>query len=603
MGCLRRPGASRPRTPILLSLALLGVTAQAQAQEGGRITASVNPQRVEAGQPFDYTLKILSDGQATLRLTQRPDFGDAFRIQGTSQGTEFRSVNGRSELTQSVRFRVIALREGTFTLQGAQAEIGGKLVEPAPVKITVYPPGKAPEPPPGTPRADEPITLRMSATTLKPWVGQLVLLEYALFIDEERISPLGLEVRSLQEPPFDGFWIEDLTEYVRDGRRRQTLQGRDYLVRTARLQAIFPLKPGPQEIQPVQMDVEAGSFGMFRARGAKLASEPLTLDVQPLPAGAPPGFDPSNVGAYVLEVEAEQRKVRVNEPITLRVTVRGAGYVGRVELPALPPLPGVRTLDPVIDRQLRRTATTVGGAKTAEIVLIPTQTGVVTIPALRFPFFNPDKGAYEVATSEPLQIAVAGVAQRPVEQEVDVTTRNDADQPPEALQIAALPLRPLRDLPDDPAPLPPDTRLPWLLLLLGALLPPGAYAALLLLRRARAHTAQRAHEAPSPKAALQDARKRLQIARDAPSPQAWAELEALLADAAAPLLDLPPARLTGDRLLRALRERGAPQHALDRLARLQRDASQARFAGTPAPPEPSHFEDAARLLDSLQELR
>ena len=538
-----------------------------------KVLASVDPQAVEVGQSFDYTLRITTAGRTRLAITAQPDFG-AMSVAGTSQGTEFRSVNGQSRLVQSLRYQVIATAAGDFVIAGAKVQAGDAVIAVDPVKVTVFARGAAPASVASSAR--DPIFLRAIASEMSPYVGQQVLLEYAIYLDERRMNTLGIDVRNMEEPPFDGFWIEDLSEAVRDNQRREVIDGKEWAVRVVRLQAIFPLKAGRIAVEPVKMDLQMSGFSLMRSRTAKIESEQLELNVRPLPPGAPKGFDPSNVGQYQLTVTTDKPRVAVGEALTVRVSVSGLGMVGRVELPSLPAIDGVRMLDPVFDKALQKTDRNIRGTRTAEIVLTPTKEGTFEVPPVDFHAFDPKKGSYVTSRSRPIKVFVVGTG-RAVEGEVEVAQRTDVEQP-ELLKRASQPLESLRPLPVIEAPVAPAPLWTRWWVWLGLLAPPLGFSGWLAYGRVSARREESVPERRK-KGALRAAEARLAEARGLSGAALYGELPGVLTEFMAIRLEVPPGRLSGERLGSTLSGRGVESEVIERLVGLRSECDAGRFAG------------------------
>ena len=81
---------------------------------------------------------------------------------------------------------------------------------------------------------------------------------------------------------------------------------------------------------------ESAGFPFQRIRQFKLTakSEPKTIDVKPLPAGAPAGFDGA-VGEFSIAAAFDPPPVRADDPVAIRLTVTGTGDPAQVKAPRL----------------------------------------------------------------------------------------------------------------------------------------------------------------------------------------------------------------------------------------------------------------------------
>src|SRR5205823_13390231 len=76
-------------------------------------------------------------------------------------------------------------------------------------------------------------------------------------------------------------------------------------------------------------------FGSFaERRDIKVKSEPVALQIKPLPPGAPPAFSGA-VGNFTIAAAADPKKVQIGDPITITAKISGRGNFDRVSTPVL----------------------------------------------------------------------------------------------------------------------------------------------------------------------------------------------------------------------------------------------------------------------------
>ena len=149
--------------------------------------------------------------------------------------------------------------------------------------------------------------------------------------------------------------------------------------------------------------------GFFQSFTAKtLRSNPLEIEVKPLPeAGKPLNFRGA-VGAFELAVKASPLSVSVGDPISLDFEVSGPGNYETLQSPALPTDQASRwrtyEARKIVDPTEISDGATSGRATFTQIVM--PQAEVTEIPAFELPFFNPTTGAYEIRKTNPIPITV-----------------------------------------------------------------------------------------------------------------------------------------------------------------------------------------------------
>ena len=176
--------------------------------------------------------------------------------------------------------------------------------------------------------------------------------------------------------------------------------------------ALVP-KPGKFELPVIRqkLDIDTplgGRSFFFTAPGSveiEASTEPVAIDVQPLPGGAPAGFKGA-VGQFALESKMVPEEANEGEPITWTLSLKGTGnWPMGVELPART-VPGkMRTIQPKLRREFDGTQVFTGGL-VEDLVLIPTEAGEYELPAVRFVYFDPKKKAYETIEAKPPKITI-----------------------------------------------------------------------------------------------------------------------------------------------------------------------------------------------------
>lgn len=172
-------------------------------------------------------------------------------------------------------------------------------------------------------------------------------------------------------------------------------------------------KPGKFELPVIRqkLDIDTplgGRSFFFTAPGSveiEAATEPVAIEVQPLPGGALAGFKGA-VGQFTLESKMVPEEANEGEPITWTLSLKGTGnWTMGVELPART-VPGkMRTIQPKLRREFDGTQVFTGGL-VEDLVLIPTEAGEYELPAVRFVYFDPKKKAYETIEAKPPKITI-----------------------------------------------------------------------------------------------------------------------------------------------------------------------------------------------------
>jgi hypothetical protein len=397
-----------------------------------------------------------------------------------------------------------------------------------------------------------------------------------------------------KEPRTDGFWVEDLQIPTRRGGlalSEQVIDGRAYLVGPLLRKALFPLSPGTHTITSLEADISRVDIFGNTMRSEHLKSEPLVIEVLPLPSqGRPANFDSAAVGAFTLTAEVDRTQVAVGDALTLTVRLAGRGNLRKLSLPKIPKLDGAKTYDPKIDVTFEPGENLLG-SKRAEYLLLPERPGPLVIPALTFTAFDPEKGTYQTQKTNPLQIEVTGVAAAtaPVAVPASRGTEN----------LIALDLRPPRNRPSLRRDL--GTTLFGSSTFWGLLIaPPGLLFSLSLVHMVRSRL-RRETDSTRHRKLRRQADRRLRTAatyRSENRPgQALTEIERVLRDYLTGKLGQPVSGMSRDELRAALFRIGASQDVVDCTVLTFDTCDRARFA-----PGSISNEEASSAIEKASEI-
>lgn len=542
---------------------------------------------------LEVTVTVSSKGEGgELQLPAFRDFDVVGRAQ--SEQVSFAFSGGAPSFRRTTVYAISLTphRAGTLTIEAARFLYKGHTYITAAQTLRVLPAGQAAAPRRGKggarrgpdPSADpgpspfggdpfegvratsKDLTLKAAVDVERPFVGQQVTWSLWLLA---RVNVSGID--KLQLPRMDGFWSEEVEapqQLVGEARVIDGVPMQAYLLRR---RALFPLKAGALAIEPAEVEVLTGMGLLFSRSSVKRRAEPISLEVQPLPPGAPPGFDPGNVGQWAFNATVEPLAVTAGQPVTLRLQAGGRGNLRDLQLPRLPVVPGLRAFDATSTDKTNIEQGRVGGTRTVEQLLVPERTGEIEIPALTLETFDPLVRAYKTLRTQPLRVTVGAA--------LPGAGGNAAQN-----LLAAGGLRPIRlRLTRGTAAAPPWTRdWFWAALAAGPLLVGGVWAAGRLRRLLSIDPGQRRF-----KLAASAARRRLRgaealLARQKSGGAVPAEFYAEVARALVGYLQdkqgVAAAGLTREELAAALETRGHERVTIDKLLSVLDECDRARFA-------------------------
>ncbi|MBI5066972.1 MAG: protein BatD [Deltaproteobacteria bacterium] len=574
---------------LALALAALPGAARAAAE----LRAELDRDEISLQETAELVVRLVSD-EAPAEV-QLPASEAAYRVipGGQSQQTQVTMGGAGLQFKHVRQYRLVIepLRAGTLEIPGPVVVVGREKLTHPPLRLRVTdaPPKQRPgRQGPGEEEEDEPLPGRPGSLSWKGWERDLALRvrldKKEAFVGEqvtaalEVVSPVPVVGLDAYRPPaLDGFWSEDLR--ARQGERIERIGGVPMRVVLLRKLALFPARPGTVTIEPFELELRVqiasrDPLGLFpEVRQARRRSKALALRVKPLPPGAPPGFQPGNVGEWTLSREVAEASPAAGQPFAVKVTARGSGNLRGLALPPVPVLPGLRTFDPGLSDDPQPRGDRFGGSRTLETLVAVDRPGPFTLPALEWPTFDPATGRYQVARLPAVSLDVgpaAAVSRAPV-----------AD-------VAALAseLRPLRT---DGALGPrgaPAWRSPLFAAAVAA--PPALVVALALWLRARGALAagegerRRRRAGREAKRRLREARRRMERGDEAGFHD---EVARALHAYAGDRLGEPVAGLTRDGLLDRLARAGALGPGAALLARALEACDAGRFGGAARMPE------------------
>jgi len=426
----------RMSTPRRIFIAVFGIIATAQfaRADSPSVTAVLNSSEAALGETVHLEIRVAGAHGADAPENIMVD-GLEIRRTGTSQRIEMNNLN----LTSSViyDYTVMPLRAGRFTIPPQTIRVGNNSLRTPALTLNVADaPGRSSGARPGRDAAAASASSLVFAELIVPsktaYVGEIVPVQIRMGFDP-RVRP------RLVEPPEitgQGFTAQKLQQ---SGENTETISGRPYEVVTFKT-AIAAARAGKFEIGPVKAKAQVvvprrqsaprsrprSPFDLldqddpfsdpffsnpFSQRGERrdveIKSEPVALEVKPLPKNAPPSFSGA-IGNFTMTTDAKPKTVQVGDPITVTSTISGRGNFDRVNAPVIEDERGWHKYPPS-SKFKQDDEVGLSGTKTFEMVLSPNDKKQ-GLPLLAFSYFDPVKEQYVTLHSESIPINVQGGA-------------------------------------------------------------------------------------------------------------------------------------------------------------------------------------------------
>lgn len=424
-----------PTLAFLLGVLLwTGPTAFLSAQDPGgdvEIASDISPSTIRLGASARYSihLKQTNRGNFDRRSTPNGTVPDVpgleidYLGQSTSTRTSFSNITGttRSE-TLTLNYQVVPEQAGNFRIPEFEILFEGNRYRVPAVRLNVLDPSGAPD-------SDRPPLLKLELLFPqdKVFVGQTLKTNLQLYV-------LGKipNIRTDYPTKIGDAWAEgDMAD--NQTRSRGAFGGYEYDIYSRPL-LLTPLKAGEQDLL-YEMNVQAllpvsGSifdnpqpdprspfndpfFRQFNFRmdpqlqyqNRKVQTEPLKIEVHPLPEeNRPPAFSGA-IGEFTLKAFPGTNTVKAGDPVTLRLQVAGQGNFDRILPPTLDLGDQWRSYEP--ETSFRQgDALGFSGVKNFDYTLIPLDDAISAIPEVSIAYFDPRTEAYEVLTTGRIPLTV-----------------------------------------------------------------------------------------------------------------------------------------------------------------------------------------------------
>jgi hypothetical protein len=574
---------------ILLVSLLLPFVGLGTAAAQSPLSAEVDRAELSTDEALTLTVTLNTSSILDAPTPSLPEL-QGFQVVGSSASTQIEVVNADIQTRAVYVYRLQPFQAGDLTIGPITVTLDGQTYSTQPLAVRVTQgAGQAPAAPPAAPApgqaassgdglAGQDFYAEADVDLATPYVGQQVVYTFRLY---QAGSLWGQP--QYQPPAFTGFWNEAQAE---QSQYRVQAAGRIYdVVEVSAL--LFPSVMGPVTIDPARLTIPGGLFSPDQT----LHSQPIELDVRPLPAGAPAGFGGA-VGQYSLSSSLDSSQGTVGEPLAWRVTLSGLGNLTAVPDPTWPEMSGWRDFESKATVQTEVKDGKMGGSRSYERLLVPSVAGESVLPALEYVYFDPEAGQYQTSRTEPIPVSIAPGA-------AGVPADPAGGGQKEAVEQVVSDIRHLKQV---PAQLgrgdPPVTRstvywAAWAVPLAGAL----GYFAWQRRQRRREGNASLARTSQARKKARQALARALKQGGDA-----YASAGQILTTYLSDRLDRPLAGLTHQALAELLAERGVDAGLAGRVDGVLVSSELGRFA--PGADDPQHakglLHEVGILIDALE---
>lgn len=407
---------------------LLWISAMALWAEEISFTGKA-PSTVVSGQQFKLVYTVNKEGK-DLRVPEISDF-DVLFGPSTSHSSSFQIVNGKATSSTQITYTyMLAGREpGKYTIAPASIVISGDKYTSNSVKIEVLPADKQPAsssasqglPVDNSSVANvnnEQIFVKQHFTKTKVYEQEAIQVTYKLYTRLDVVQVGGAKF-----PEFKDFFVQDIELDPNRSWVVEHVDGYNYNTIVLKQCIIFPQHAGKINIDGGNVEVVLRMrtsssrhqsifddfFQSYQDVKKSLKFSGAQITVKELPANAPAGFNGA-VGAYTLNSSISSENIKVNDALTLKLKIAGTGNLKLVKTPEVNFPLDFDVYDPKMDVKVKPTSNGQNGSKSIEYVAIPRFGGDFEIPAVKFVYFDINRGSYQTLTTPVYKIKVDGSA-------------------------------------------------------------------------------------------------------------------------------------------------------------------------------------------------
>ncbi len=339
------------------------------------------------------------------------------------------NINGKVTSDSNITYTwvLMAKSEGTFTLPAATVKVNGRNYTSNTAKIKILPPDKnAQAQQPG--QQPQTITSSSTANNIKPEDAFIRAIFSKTKVNEQEAVMVTfrfytvLNVRSIGKvefPEFEGFMSEELELPANRQLTLEHYNGRNYMAIDIKKSLLFPQRSGKMTIPAGTMEfvfeVSTGQrmrtiFGtqeMMTDSRKVLKTNPVVVNVSPLPTEGRPANFSGGVGTFVFRPKISAEKIKANDPVTITLDIEGTGNMKLIKNPEIKFHKDFETYDPKVTNDFKITERGLSGKKTIEYLFIPRYQGKFTIPPIEFSYYDTQSHTYKTVSSPEYHLDVA----------------------------------------------------------------------------------------------------------------------------------------------------------------------------------------------------
>jgi len=399
---------------------VIAVTAALTAGASGQVQVSAQVESgkdIYVGEGFNFYI-IIQGSENVGKVDLQPLQQYNPQSMGNRKQSSINIINGRTtqRVTTIMTYTLTASQAGRIQLPSLTVEVEDKNYQTSPVAVNIIKPGTTDQ-----------LDLEVTLSQKQCYVGQPVIITVKFYISAN-IGDFQFDIPALNS---DAFYIEEPDVSNPQAKLYRLNSGTTVMVSQYRTvhkdkesillsfsKVLIPKRSGKISMQPTSVsaavavgrtrsrDIFDNFFGgQTQYRRYMVNSEPLELEVLPLPDEGKPAQFYGLVGQYTISASATPTKVNVGDPITLTVKIGGGKYLKPVQWPELENEPALANNFKIPTQKASPTID--DGFKVFTQTIRANNDQVTEIPPIPLAYFDAEQGRYVTATTEPIKLEVA----------------------------------------------------------------------------------------------------------------------------------------------------------------------------------------------------
>ena len=328
-------------------------------------------------------------------------------ISGPSQQTSMQWINGKVTNSRIMSWSLSPKREGRLVIPRLNVQISGKKSATKEIVVFVSQSQKK--------ETDLDVFISAEINKESVYIGEQITLTYSIY---RRVE---CSIEPFEIPKFPGFWSEELFRPNQIKFKNIAINGVQYQKGILYKVALFPISGKELEIEPLSLKIQKQKKKKRRGRDPFfdpffdsfftetetkiLRSKKREIFVKDYPKSRPIGFTGA-VGDFKISTATDTDSINVNEAITFRVIVEGAGNMGLFTIPKISFADDIDQFPPKENFEKNVFRDELSGKMMWEYILVPRVSGKLSIPPISFTFFNPKIEKWQKLSSKPTSVFV-----------------------------------------------------------------------------------------------------------------------------------------------------------------------------------------------------